>query len=85
MGIISWIILGLIAGAIARWLVPGPAPTGFFKTALLGIAGAFVGGFAGSFIGLGGVRGLGLGSILIAAAGAALLLFAYGFLEARDR
>ncbi|ONH22264.1 GlsB/YeaQ/YmgE family stress response membrane protein [Pseudofrankia asymbiotica] len=45
--IISWIILGLIAGAVARLLVPGPDPMSVVATILLGIAGSFVGGFLG--------------------------------------
>jgi uncharacterized membrane protein YeaQ/YmgE (transglycosylase-associated protein family) len=45
--IISWIILGLIAGAVARLLVPGPDPMSVLATILLGIAGSFVGGFLG--------------------------------------
>ena len=39
MGIIAWIVLGLIAGAIAKALMPGPDPGGFFVTILLGLAG----------------------------------------------
>lgn len=45
MGIISWIILGLIAGAIAKILLPGRDPGGLVGTTLIGIAGAFVGGW----------------------------------------
>lgn len=45
--IISWIVLGLVAGAVARLLVPGPDPMGIVATVLLGIAGSFVGGFLG--------------------------------------
>jgi uncharacterized membrane protein YeaQ/YmgE (transglycosylase-associated protein family) len=45
--IISWIVLGLAAGAVARLLVPGPDPMGIIATVLLGIAGSFVGGFLG--------------------------------------
>jgi len=45
--IISWIVLGLVAGAVARLLVPGPDPMGIIATVLLGIAGSFVGGFLG--------------------------------------
>ncbi|MGW2911846.1 GlsB/YeaQ/YmgE family stress response membrane protein [Streptomyces asoensis] len=45
MGIISWIILGLLAGAIAKILLPGRDPGGFIGTTLIGIAGAFVGGW----------------------------------------
>ncbi|MGI5142965.1 MULTISPECIES: GlsB/YeaQ/YmgE family stress response membrane protein [unclassified Streptomyces] len=45
MGIISWIILGLLAGAIAKILLPGRDPGGLIGTTLIGIAGAFVGGW----------------------------------------
>lgn len=53
MGFISWIILGLIAGALAKWLMPGDDDGGWIMTIVLGVAGAFVGGWLGSFIGLG--------------------------------
>jgi uncharacterized membrane protein YeaQ/YmgE (transglycosylase-associated protein family) len=45
MGLIAFLILGLIAGAIARFLVPGPDPMGWFGTMILGVVGALVGGF----------------------------------------
>ncbi|UNO38372.1 GlsB/YeaQ/YmgE family stress response membrane protein [Streptomyces sp. MST-110588] len=45
MGIISWIVLGLLAGAIAKFLLPGRDPGGLIGTTLIGIAGAFVGGW----------------------------------------
>ena len=77
MGILSWIILGLIAGALAKWIMPGRDDMGLFITILLGIAGAFVGGFLGSLIGLGSTAGLNIGSILSATAGAFILLFVY--------
>ena len=48
MGILSWIIFGLIAGAIAKLLMPGRDPGGWIVTILLGIAGSFVGGFLAS-------------------------------------
>jgi len=44
MGILGWIIIGLIAGAIARWLMPGPDPMGWLGTIVLGIVGSLVGG-----------------------------------------
>jgi uncharacterized membrane protein YeaQ/YmgE (transglycosylase-associated protein family) len=47
--------LGLIAGALAKFIMPGKDPGGIFVTILTGIAGAIVGGFLGSFIGLGKV------------------------------
>lgn len=77
MRFLSWIILGLIAGALAKWIMPGKDGGGFFKTVLLGVAGAFVGGWLGSFFGLGAARGLGIGSILSATVGAVLLLAVY--------
>ncbi|MFJ8309017.1 MULTISPECIES: GlsB/YeaQ/YmgE family stress response membrane protein [unclassified Streptomyces] len=45
MGIVSWIILGLLAGAIAKFLLPGRDPGGLIGTTLIGVAGAFVGGW----------------------------------------
>ena len=77
MGILSWIILGFIAGALAKWIMPGRDDMGFLITVLLGIAGAFVGGYLGAMLGLGTPAGLSIGSILSATAGALLLLFLY--------
>ena len=77
MGILSWIILGLIAGALAKWLMPGKDGGGWIATILLGVGGAFVGGFLGSLIGLGGTDGVNVGSILTATLGAFVLLFIY--------
>ena len=77
MGIFSWIIMGLIVGALAKFIMPGDDPGGIFVTILIGIAGAFVGGFIGSAIGLGEVTGFNLGSLLQAIGGALLLLFVY--------
>lgn len=77
MGILSWIVLGLIVGVLAKWIMPGPDPGGIIVTILIGIAGAFVGGFLGSLVGLGGVSGLNPGSILLAVVGALLLLWVY--------
>lgn len=77
MGIFSWIVLGVIAGALAKWLMPGKDGGGFFLTMGLGIAGAFVGGWIGSLIGVGSMTGLNIGSIVTATAGAFLILFVY--------
>ena len=78
MGFLSWIVLGLIAGALAKWLMPGKDGGGLFITMVLGIAGAFVGGYLGSFIGVGVAGGgINLASIGTATAGAFLLLFIY--------
>jgi len=81
MGVISWIFMGLIAGVLAKWIMPGEDPGGIFITILIGIAGAFLGGFIGSFIGLGSVTGFNLISMVLAVGGALLLLFGYGLLK----
>ena len=52
MGILAWILFGLVVGIIAKLLMPGRDPGGFIVTILLGIAGALVGGFAGRAMGL---------------------------------
>jgi uncharacterized membrane protein YeaQ/YmgE (transglycosylase-associated protein family) len=51
MGILSWILFGLVVGVIAKLLMPGRDPGGFIVTILLGIAGALVGGFVGRAMG----------------------------------
>jgi uncharacterized membrane protein YeaQ/YmgE (transglycosylase-associated protein family) len=51
MGILSWILFGLVVGIIAKLLMPGRDPGGFIVTILLGIAGALIGGFVGRAMG----------------------------------
>lgn len=77
MGILLWIVFGLIAGVIAKWIMPGSDPGGWIVTILLGIAGAFVGGMVGAAVGFGGVSGFDIRSLLVAIGGALLLLFGY--------
>ena len=77
MGILSWILLGLVAGALAKFIMPGRDPGGIFVTILLGIVGAFLGGFLGTFIGLGKITSFDLGGIFIATLGAILVLIIY--------
>ena len=77
MGILSWIVLGLIAGVLAKLIMPGKDPGGLFVTILIGIAGALVGGFIGAQLGFGSVSGFDLRSLLIAIGGSLLLLMAY--------
>jgi uncharacterized membrane protein YeaQ/YmgE (transglycosylase-associated protein family) len=77
MGILTWIIVGLLAGAIAKALHPGKDPGGFIVTILIGIAGAVVGGWISSLFGFGRVDGFDIGSLFIAILGAILLLFLY--------
>jgi uncharacterized membrane protein YeaQ/YmgE (transglycosylase-associated protein family) len=73
--IIGWIIIGLIAGALGKLIMPGDDPGGIIVTILLGIAGAVVGGFLAGLIGLGG-GGI-LWTIVIATLGAIILLAIY--------
>jgi uncharacterized membrane protein YeaQ/YmgE (transglycosylase-associated protein family) len=56
MGIIAWILFGLIVGIIAKLLMPGRDPGGFIVTMLLGVAGALLGGFIGRAMGLYGAN-----------------------------
>jgi uncharacterized membrane protein YeaQ/YmgE (transglycosylase-associated protein family) len=81
MGIFSWIFLGLIAGALAKFIMPGRDPGGIFVTILIGIAGGVLGGLLGSFIGLGRIESFDLGGIFIATIGAIILLIGYRFVK----
>ena len=81
MGILSWIVFGLIAGVIAKWLMPGRDGGGFIMTILLGVAGAFVGGWIGTQLGFGNVTGFNLNSFFTAIIGALVLLFMYRLLK----
>lgn len=75
MGIIIWILFGLVVGVVAKLLMPGRDPGGFIITILLGIAGAFVGGMIGralGFYGPGDVAGF-----IMATLGAILILIIY--------
>jgi uncharacterized membrane protein YeaQ/YmgE (transglycosylase-associated protein family) len=77
MGLISWIVIGLLAGLVARWIMPGEDPGGIFVTTLVGMAGAFVGGFIVSILGGAGATGFNVWSILVATLGAVILLALY--------
>ena len=81
MGILSWIVMGLVVGLLGKLIMPGKDPGGIIITVLLGIAGAFVGGFIGSRLGLGTVTGFNLGSLLLAIGGAVLLLILYRLIK----
>ncbi|PAS88260.1 GlsB/YeaQ/YmgE family stress response membrane protein [Escherichia coli] len=70
MGILSWIIFGLIAGILAKWIMPGKDGGGFFMTILLGIVGAVVGGWISTLFGFGKVDGFNFGSFVVAVIGA---------------
>lgn len=84
--IIGWVIFGLIAGAIAKLLMPGRDPGGFIITMLLGIAGAVVGGFIGHALwGSTGVNDWSFGSFALAIAGSIILLAIYRVVVGRRR
>lgn len=81
MGILWTIIIGFVAGLIARALIPGPNPMGFILTAVLGIVGAVVANFLGRTLGW---YGEGEGAGLIASVvGALIVLFLYGLMAKR--
>lgn len=89
---IGWIILGLIAGLIAKAIMPGKDPGGFIITALLGMVGSIVGGFIGSML-FGYGRGTSSGnytepgflmSLVLAVVGAVVLLAAYRLFTGRS-
>lgn len=84
MGIISWILLGVVAGALAKFIMPGKDPGGFFMTMGLGIIGAVVGGFLGSFVGLGKVESFDIGGIFIATVGAIVVLLLWRVLKKKS-
>jgi uncharacterized membrane protein YeaQ/YmgE (transglycosylase-associated protein family) len=78
MNIFAWLLVGLIAGVLAKLLMPGRGPGGIIVTILLGIGGAIVGGFIAVALGLSdGVNNFDIGTIFLAVAGAMLLLFGY--------
>lgn len=81
MGILAWIVLGLIAGILAKWIMPGKDPGGIIITILLGIAGAFVGGYLGSLVGIGSVSEFSFVSIITAVVGAMILLAVYRMIK----
>ncbi|SFU64233.1 GlsB/YeaQ/YmgE family stress response membrane protein [Xenorhabdus koppenhoeferi] len=77
MGILSWIIFGLIAGILAKWIMPGNNSSGIIMTVILAIVGAVVGGYISTFFGMGKVDGFNFGSFIIAVVGAIIFLFVY--------
>jgi uncharacterized membrane protein YeaQ/YmgE (transglycosylase-associated protein family) len=81
MGIVLWIVFGLIAGALAKLIMPGKDSGGILFTIVLGVAGALAGGFIGYQLGFGDLSGYDLRSMALAVAGAILLLFGYRRLQ----
>ena len=86
MGIIGWIVLGLVAGIIAKAIMPGDDPGGLIVTTLIGIVGAVIGGAIASALNVGDLDSFfDLGTWLIAIAGSLLLLAVYRALTGRHR
>jgi uncharacterized membrane protein YeaQ/YmgE (transglycosylase-associated protein family) len=83
MGIIAWIIFGLIVGVVAKFLMPGRDPGGFLITIVLGIVGAMVGGFLGRAVGWYGPDDP--AGFVMAVVGAMLLLIGYRLIARRPR
>ena len=83
MGIVSWVVVGLIAGLLAKWFMPSTGPGGLIVTVLIGMAGASIGGFILRLLGGTGATGLSVWSVLVATLGAIILLFLYGLIDRR--
>lgn len=82
MGIIAWIVFGLIAGVIAKLLMPGRDGGGFILTCILGIVGAVVGGWLATMFGIGGtISGFNIHSFLVAVVGAIVVLGVFRLLR----
>jgi uncharacterized membrane protein YeaQ/YmgE (transglycosylase-associated protein family) len=85
MGILAWIVFGLIAGALAKFLMPGDDPGGCVVTTIIGIIGAVLGGFLATMLGFGGVSGFDLRSFVVAVIGSILLLIIWRMIRGRRR
>ncbi len=84
MGILTWILVGLVAGLLAKIAMPGPDPGGVIMTVIIGIAGAVIGGLVvNQLLGGPGVTGFNLPSILVATLGSIILLALYRFVTRR--
>ncbi len=81
MGILSWILFGLVVGALARVFTPTKGVGGIIATIVIGIVGAVVGGFIGTQLGIGAVTGFDLISLVLATVGAVLLLLLFHFIR----
>jgi len=81
MGIVSWIVFGLIAGVIAKLVMPGKDGGGFITTTLLGIVGSIVGGFIGTRLGWGSITGFNLQSFGLAVGGGLVVLVIHRMLK----
>jgi uncharacterized membrane protein YeaQ/YmgE (transglycosylase-associated protein family) len=83
IGVISWIVIGAIAGLVARGIVPGPDPGRSIITIILGMAGASLGGFTMGALGGSGMTSFDVWTVLVATLGAVLSLYLYGLIVRR--
>ncbi len=83
MGLISWIVFGLIAGLIAKLIMPGKDPGGCIITVIIGVVGALLGGFIATALGFGGISGFDWRSLFIAILGSLVLLFIWRAIAGR--
>jgi uncharacterized membrane protein YeaQ/YmgE (transglycosylase-associated protein family) len=84
VGILAWIVVGLIAGILAKIAMPGPDPGGIILTIVIGIVGALIGGFVvNSLLEGPGVTGINLSSILVATLGSIIFLAIYRLITRR--
>ena len=82
MGILALLVLGLLAGLVAKLILPGHDPGGLILTMVIGVVGAFVGGLLASALGFGGLSGFDFRTFVIAVIGSILLLLIW---RAMDR
>lgn len=75
MNLIYWALFGLLAGAIAKYIMPGKEASGWIMTLVLGIVGSIVGGFLGTLLGLGDVNTINIGSLILAVVGAMIVIW----------
>jgi uncharacterized membrane protein YeaQ/YmgE (transglycosylase-associated protein family) len=81
MGGLVWIVLlGLVAGAIAKMIMPGQINSGWIPTLILGVVGSIVGGFLGQVLGFGDVTGFNVRSLALSVGGACLIIYVYPML-----
>ena len=83
MGLLSWIVFGLIAGAIAKFLMPGRDPGGCIITIIIGVVGAVLGGWLATLLGFGGISGFDFRSFVIAVLGSIVLLILWRMISGR--
>ncbi|HEV8651427.1 MAG TPA: GlsB/YeaQ/YmgE family stress response membrane protein [Actinomycetes bacterium] len=85
MTIIALLVMGLIAGAVAKLILPGNDPGGILMTMVIGVVGAFLGGFLADALGFGGLSGFDFRTFVIAVIGSIVLLLIYRAVSGRGR